>query len=375
MKPFSIQIPDAELAELKLRLHKTRWPVGPPASDWWYGVPQPFIEEIHRAWKVDFDWRKQEKYLNTFPQFICQIEGLEIHFVYQKSSRPNAIPLLICHGWPSSFVELLELVEPLTNPGPGQPAYDVVIPSVPGFGFSTYPEEKGWVAVENYFQKLMIQLGFPRFLMHGTDVGARITSAMALHHPDSLLGIHIASVDLEWPNPLPTDLTQEELNYLDRIAHWEKSKGAYAEIQATTPQTIAYALNDSPVGLAAWIAEKFYFWRDQTLPFLECFPMDKLLTNIQLYWVTQTINSSMRRYFEGRHRAFSPVAADQPITTPTAISMFPGEGDLLVPRTFVERMYNLVQWTEPETGGHFPALENPQKLLADLYQFTQLLKL
>ena len=237
---------------------------------------------------------------------------------------------------------------------------------------------RGLLPVDWLWRKLMTEtLGYPRFVAHGTDIGARITSALGRFHADVVSGIHIGSVDLDWPEPLPDDLqlTEAERDYLKRAARWEKEQGAYAEIQATTPQTAAYGLNDSPAGLAAWILEKFRAWSDCGGQVESRFSKDVLLTNITLYWVTETINSSMQRYFEKRHDpAPNPLRLGERIETPTAIAMFPGEKDLVVPREWAERCYNIVHWSDMPAGGHFPALEEPALLVEDMRTFARMFR-
>jgi pimeloyl-ACP methyl ester carboxylesterase len=269
------------------------------------------------------------------------------------------------------------IVGPLADPGchgadPAD-AFDVVVPSLPGFGFSARPARRGPTRVDRLWRKLMTDvLGYPRFGAHGGDVGARVTSALGRFHGDVVAGIHLGSVDLEWPDPVPpaAELSAAERDYLERVRRWEREEGAYGEIQATRPQTLAYGLNDSPAGLAAWIVEKFRAWSDCGGDVESRFSKDELLTNITLYWVTGTIGSSMRRYFEARHDpAPNPLAPGERIETPTGVAMFPGEKDLLVPREWAERCYDLRRWTEMPRGGHFPALEEPGLLVEDIRAF------
>jgi pimeloyl-ACP methyl ester carboxylesterase len=377
MKPFTIHVEDEILDDLRLRLLQNRWPDQVDQAGWDYGAGLAYMKELVGYWFQTFDWRKQERVLNELPQFRANIDGLDIHFVHVRGAGPNPLPLIITHGWPSSFAEMYEIIGPLADPARygGNPAdsFDVVVPSLPGFGFSERPQQRGYLPVDQLWRKLMTEaLGYPRFVAHGTDVGARVTSALGRFHSDVVAGIHIGSVDLDWQEPQPkeSDLTEAERDYLRRVARWKKEEGAYAEIQATYPQTVAYGLNDSPVGLAAWIVEKFRAWSDCGGEVESRFSKDILLTNIMIYWVTETINSSMRRYFEVRHNpAPNPLKSGERIETPTAIAMFPGEKMLVVPREWAERSYNIQRWTEMPSGGHFPALEEPRLLVEDLRAF------
>lgn len=375
--PFSINVPQEVLSDLELRLERTRWPDEVEGIGWDYGTDLSYLKELLGYWRTDFDWRQQERRLNELPQFRTRIGDLDIHFVHLRGKGPNPLPLIITHGWPSSFCEMYKILGPLTDPGAhgGDPSdsFDVVVPSLPGFGFSERPSRPGSVAVDQLWRSLMGEvLGYDRFVAHGGDVGARVTSALGRFQADAVLGIHIGSVDLEWPTPLPDedDLSSEEKSYLKRVRRWEEEEGGYAAVQSTRPQTVAYGLNDSPAGLAAWIVEKFRTWSDCEGNIESRFTKDELLTNIMIYWVTQTINSSMRRYFEAKHNpSRPPLMLGDRIKTPTGVSMFPGEHDLIVPRQWANRCYNIEWWTDMPRGGHFPAIEEPDLLVEDLRGF------
>lgn len=377
MEAFTLNVPSAVLEDLQLRLARTRWPDQIRAAGWSYGTDLSYMQELVEYWRKAFDWRAQERLINQLPQFHTRVEGLNIHFVYVRGTGPAPFPLVLTHGWPSSFFEAYKIVGPLTDPGShgGDPAdaFDVVVPSLPGFGFSERPTQPGLVPIDMIWRRLMTdKLGYSRFGAHGVDIGARATSALGRFHPDAVAGIHLGSVDLDWPDPLPedNDLTEAERSYLNRARHWEQEEGAYAEIQATRPQTLAYGLNDSPVGLAAWIIEKYWAWSDCHGDLESRFTKDELLTNIMIYWVSETINSSMRRYFESRHNPSPrPLKLGERIETPTGIAMFPGEVDLVVPREWAERCYNIKRWTDMPAGGHFPALEEPSLLVEDIRAF------
>jgi pimeloyl-ACP methyl ester carboxylesterase len=377
MQPFTIHVNEEILDDLRMRLMRTRWPDQVNQAGWEYGTDLSYMKELVGYWLQAFDWRKQEQILNELPQFRATIEGLDIHFVHVRGAGDNPLPLIITHGWPSSFAEMYGIVGPLTDPARhgADPAdsFDVVVPSLPGFGFSERPLQRGYLQVNRLWRKLMTEvLGYPWFVAHGVDIGARVTSTLGRFHSDVVAGIHIGSVDLDWqePHPKESELTEAERDYLKRVARWEKEEGAYAEIQATYPQTVAYGLNDSPVGLAAWIVEKFRAWSDCGGNLESRFSKDILLTNIMIYWVTGTINSSMRRYYESRHNpAPNPLKPGERIETPTAIAMFPGEKELVVPREWAERSYNIQRWTDMPSGGHFPALEEPKLLVEDIRAF------
>jgi pimeloyl-ACP methyl ester carboxylesterase len=375
--PFAIRVPDEVLLDLRERLARTRWPDEVEGAGWDYGANLDYVRELVDYWLHEFDWREQERRLNRVPQFRTTIEGQEIHFAHLRGVGPHPLPLVLTHGWPSSFAELFEIAGPLADPashgGDPRDAFDVVIPSLPGFGFSGRPLRRGQQAVDDLWRALMVDvLGYPSFVAHGTDVGARVTSALGRYHGDVVRGIHIGSVDLDWPVPMPPDdeLTAEERDYIERVARWERDEGAYEAIQGTTPQTAAYGLSDSPAGLAAWIVEKFRAWSDCGGEVERAFSKDTLLTNIAIYWATGTINSSMRRYYESRNNPARDPRAPRPrVATPTAIAMFPGEKLLVVPRSWAERDYDVVQWTDMPRGGHFPAHEEPQLLVDDIRRF------
>jgi len=262
--PFAVNVSSTILDDLRDRLARTRWPDQVDEAGWDYGVELSYLKELVQYWLTAFDWRKQERLINKLPQFRAQVNGLNIHFVHVRGKGPKPLPLVVSHGWPSSFFEMHKIIRPLADPashgGDAEDAFDVVVPSLPGFGFSERPLHRGPVSFDLVWRTLMTEvLGYRRFGAHGSDIGARVTSALGRFHHDVVIGIHIGSVDLEWPEPLPaeSELSAAEREYLERVKRWEKEEGAYAEIQSTRPQTLAYGLNDSPAGLAAWIVEKF----------------------------------------------------------------------------------------------------------------------
>jgi len=373
--PFTIAIPQSVLDDLIARLQRTRWPDETDNEGWEYGTNLSYLKELISYWTSGFDWRSTERAMNQFPQFIVPIGARRIHFVHVRGKSDNPFPLILTHGWPSSFHEMHKIIGPLTDPaghgGHRDEAFDVVIPSLPGFGFSERPAPGGMMEVDKVWRKLMTDiLGYRSFGAHGVDIGARITSAVGRNHADVVAGIHLGSVDLDWPDPLPgeSSLSSGEKDYLERVKHWEITEGAYGEMQATRPQTLAYGLTDSPAGLAAWIVEKFRAWSDCGGDIESRFSKDELLSTIMLYWVTNCINPSLQRYFDKRHT--SPSAERlRKVEVPTGIAMFPGEKELLVPRSWAERAYNIVHWTDMPRGGHFPAQEEPELLIKDIRTF------
>jgi pimeloyl-ACP methyl ester carboxylesterase len=382
MDKFKIDIPTNIITDLKQRLKNTRWPDEPHDNDWQYGTNRQYLKDLMKYWLEEYDWYKQQEYLNSFHQYQTILDDCRIHFIYEKGIGKNPLPLIISHGWPSSFTEMLTIIPMLTNPlqygGSIDDAFDVVVPSLPGFAFSS-PRINGHIRAHELWQKLMTGvLGYKRFMAQGTDVGAGVTSQLGRFFPQNVLGIHISSVDLLWPDPLPdsTFLSASEKKYLAGFSKWDEQENGYGHIQGTRPQTLAYGLNDSPAGLAAWIIEKFYYWSDCNGDIESRFSKDELLTNIMIYWVTQSINSSMRHYYYSRQKINIPATLKEGehITIPTAVAMFPGEKDLIVPREFAERCYNIMQWTDLTSGGHFAALEEPQRLVEDIRKFARTLR-
>jgi pimeloyl-ACP methyl ester carboxylesterase len=374
MEPFSIHVPDAVLDDLRERLARTRWPDEPDGGGWTLGTDRAYLQQLLAYWRDQFDWRTAEARLNAHPQFTTTIDGQRVHFVHVRGRGTGALPLVLTHGWPSTFAEPLNVLSRLTNPaahgGDAKDAFDVVIPSLLGFGFST-PHTR--IGPRKYFEtwaKLMTALGYDRFGACGSDIGARVTSHLGMFYPERLIGIHLSSVDLEWPSPLPDDLSAEERDYVSRVERWEREEGAYSAIQSTYPQTLSYGLTDSPAGLAAWMVEKFRAWGDCGGDIASRFSFDELLTNATLYWATNTINSANRSYYAARHDPAPPqLALGRRIEVPTGVAMFPGEKDLLVPRSFAERCYRITRWTNMPRGGHFPALEEPELLVEDIRAF------
>jgi pimeloyl-ACP methyl ester carboxylesterase len=373
IEPFTIRVPDAAIDDLKQRLARPRFPE-PLQPDWSYGTDLAYLRELVAYWRERFDWRAQERRLNQLEQFTTTIDGLRIHFIHRRSKQPNAFPLLITHGWPGSIVEFTKVIGPLTDPvahgGRAGDAFDVVMPSLPGFGFSGQPAAPGYdparIAVME--AKLMARLGYQRYGAQGGDWGAIINTQLALADPDHVAGLHLNMCT--GPAPSGGDpnagLSDAEVARLKVRQAFQAEETGYQQIQGTKPQTLGVALNDSPIGLAAWIVEKFRSWCDCGGNPETIFTKDELLTNITLYWVTQTAASSARIYFESRHPTSPPNRAK--IEVPTACADFPKE-IIWSPRAHVAARYNLVRWTEMPKGGHFAAFEQPQLFVEDVRAF------
>src|SRR5450432_1538596 len=300
--PYKINIEQSIIDDLKKRIANTRWADEIENSKWEYGTNKNYLKELCDYWQNTFDWKKQEEYLNSFQHFKTTVDGIGLHFIHQKGDGENSIPLLLTHGWPDSFVRFLKIIPSLTKADENGFSFDVIIPSIPGQGFSDIPTDPGMNVkrIAKLFTKLMTEeLGYEKFVAHGGDLGTGITEQIALYHSESLLGIHITDIPYHHILTMPAeDLNGDEKKYLEAITKWQMTEGAYGMIQSTKPQTLAYGLNDSPVGLAAWIVEKFHGWSDSHGAIESCFSKDELLTNVTIYWATQTINSSFRHYNE-----------------------------------------------------------------------------
>ncbi|WP_425146790.1 epoxide hydrolase family protein [Deinococcus sp.] len=371
IQPFVIAIPEEQLAALKVRLRETRWPA-PFAGGWDYGTDLAFVQNLSEFWEQTFDWRAREAQLNRLPQYRAMIGGLGIHFIHQPGTGPVPLPLLLTHGWPGSFVEMERLVPLLADPGSygGDPAdaFDVVVPSLPGFGFSDAPRGPGVNSrqIARLWAELMGALGYERFGAQGGDIGAGVSTWLGFDHAARVIGLHLNYIPGSYRPPLgegEPPQTAEEAAFLERVAAWNEEEGAYGHLQGTRPQTLAYGLSDSPVGLAAWIAEKFVAWTDSGGDGRGVAP-EALLTNIALYWFTNTIGSSVRLYRENRlaPMQFGPGERVRP---PLSVALFPRELPL-PPRSWVERVYDLRRWTPMPRGGHFAAMEEPELLAADI---------
>ena len=374
IRPFAVDVPDSVLDDLRERLARTRLPDQLEDVGWDYGAELGYVTDLITYWRDEFDWRAAERRLNAFDQYKTVIDGLDIHFIHQRSPEENALPLIITHGWPGSVAEFLKVIGPLTDPAAhgGDPAdaFHVVAPSMPGYGFSDKPQEPGFgpEQIADVNAKLMARLGYERYGTQGGDWGSIVSRWHAFKHPEQVAGLHINMVVAE-PPPGVDDPTAgvppEELQRSqDRQAYYNGEENGYAQIQGTKPQTVGYGLNDSPAGQAAWIVEKFRAWCDCNGDPESVFTRDELLTNIMIYWVTQTATSSARLYYE----AGNALAGLGRVEVPTGAAIFPYEL-FIAPRAWAESSYNLTHWTEMPRGGHFAAMEQPELLVEDLRTF------
>jgi microsomal epoxide hydrolase len=378
VQPFSMQVSDEVLADLGRRISFTRWPDEVIDAGWAYGTSREYLGSLVDYWRDEFDWRAQEATLNRFAQFRADVDGLGIHFIHERGKGPNPMPLILTHGWPDSFFRMYKIIPMLTDPAShgGDPAdsFDVIVPSLPGFGFSDRPHERGMnnVHTARLWARLMAGvLGYQRFGAAGGDIGSGVTRFLALAHPDLLAGIHLTDNGLPLNSEVP-GLSDVEQQYLHAAQQWRVQEGAYMMQHATKPQTLAYGLNDSPVGLAAWIVEKFRTWSDCAGDVERRFSKDDLLTNIMIYWVTETINSSIRMYYENV-RMSPPLKAGQHIEVPAGVALFPKD-IVPPPREWAERSLRVERWTEMPRGGHFAAMEEPDLLVEDLRAFFRPLR-
>ena len=383
VQPFNVHIPEPVLQDLRDRLTRTRWPDEIPNSDWDYGANLAYIKELVEYWRTQFDWRAQEEAINSFSHFKTEVDGQEIHFIHEKGEGPNPVPLIITHGWPSSFFELLKIIPLLTDPASHganpEDSFDVVVPSMPGYGFSGWPTQRGMspLKVADLWAILMTEnLGYNRYGAQGGDWGASVTARLGFAYPDRLIGIHVTSVAggtiSNYLGPGAPELSEPERSLLEERESWRQAEGGYSHIQGTKPQTLSYGLNDSPAGLAAWIVEKFRTWSDCGGDVERSFTKDELLTNITIYWATQTINSSTRLYYESQHSTWS-LAQGERMKVPSGVAIFPKDISR-PPREWAERSYNVQRWTEMPRGGHFAALEEPQLLAEDIRAFFRNLR-
>ena len=366
--PFTYHAPQDALDDLTQRLADARWPESEPVGDWSQGVPLAKLRALVEYWRTDYDWRRCEATLNGFDQYRTQIDGLNFHFLHVRSRHANALPILITHGWPGSVIEFFKIIEPLTNPtahgGQAQDAFHVIAPSLPGFGFSDKPAERGWNAdrIARAWAELMQRLGYDRYVAQGGDWGSVVTTEMARQRTVGLAAIHL-NMPFVIPHPVPTQgLSAEEQRAVDNYQRFLSDGFGYFHLQATRPQTIGYALTDSPVGQAAWIYEKFHAWTDNDGDPEDALTRDEMLDVITLYWLTQTAASSARMYLENA----AVIGAPPVIEMPVACSNFPGE-IVPAPRSWAERVYpNLIHWNELDRGGHFAAFEQPALFTQEL---------
>jgi epoxide hydrolase len=379
IQPFRIEIPQAELDDLRDRLARTRWPKDLSGGGWSRGVPPSYLRELADHWQTSYEWRAHEARLNELPQFTTTIDGTDVHFLHVRSPEPEALPLILTHGWPGSIVEFLDIIEPLTNPAAfgGDPAdaFHLVIPSIPGFGLSGPTSEPGWTQrrIARAFAELMRRLGYERYGAQGGDVGAQVSPDLARVDPDHVVGVHVNAATVGFmPFPPLEDAELAELNdseraRVERIAEYMDDGSGYASIQSTRPQTVAYGLTDSPVGQLAWIVERFQEWTHGSGVPDDAVDRDRMLTNVMLYWLTGTAGSSANLYYEVKHAGEWPA----PSGVPTGVAVFAEDISI---RRYAEQSNNIVHWSEFDRGGHFAALEAPDLLVADVREFFRALR-
>jgi len=376
--PFTVNIPEADLEDLQRRLQHTRWPDQETCQDWSQGMPLAYTRELANYWATDYDWRRFERKLNSWPQFTTRIDDIDIHFIHWRSPHEDALPLIISHGWPGSVVEFHKIIDALTDPtahgGKAEDAFHVVAPSLPGFGFSGKPATTG-TSVEkigHMWGQLMARLGYDRYVAQGGDWGSMITQSMGQTETTHCAGIHI-NMPIVAPDPETMDqLTPQEQSALEAMSFYNDWDSGYSKQQSTRPQTLAYGLADSPVGQMAWIIEKFYAWTDSEQDGVRhpenILSRDEMLDNVMMYWLNNCAASSARLYWE----SFGTPNLD-PITMPVGCTVFPREIFRCSRRWALKRFSNLIHWGEPERGGHFAALEQPEIFLQEVRDcFAQL---
>ena len=372
---FKVAVPDADVEDLRSRLRGTRWPIAWPSTRWEAGTDMAELQRLVQYWASDYDWRAQETAINALPHQFADIDGTEVHFLRFDGEHPDALPLVVTHGWPSTFLEVVELAlrlaEPSRHGGRAQDAFTVIVPSLPGFGFSPQrPSLPPRMPNHEIWHRLMTEeLGFERYAAHGGDLGAGVTTMLGQAYPEAVVGIHLLAV----ADPVevdPASVTSDEQAYLDAVATWFAQDGAYEHQQMTRPVTLGYGLSDSPAGLLGWLVEKYRAWTDSDGVLSRRFSDDFVLTQASLYWFTNSISTSFRPYYEYAHGMRQPLEA---VTVPTALAVFPRDLSQ-PPRSWAERTYNLTRYIRMPRGGHFAAHEEPQLLGDDITAFFRTLR-
>lgn len=384
MRPFRIEVPQSDLDDLRDRLAATRWPSGLPEVGWERGVPLEYLRELADYWRTDYDWRAAEARLNEFPQFVTEIDGTNVHFLHVRSPEPDAVPVIITHGWPGSVAEFGSVIGPLTDPrahgGDPRDAFHLVIPSVPGFGLSGPTSGPGWGIgrIAGAWAELMRRLGYDRYIPQGGDIGAWISLTLAGLDLPHVLGAHVNFLITAPPSDPSAfaGLGPVDLERLGLLKSFVDTGSAYMALQATRPHTLSYGLTDSPVGQLAWIVEKFREWSDSAKVPEDAVDRDQLLTNVMLYWLTGTAGSSAQLYYEMADTlptAPTPPPEQPPLPVPLGVAVFPRDSALPV-RKFADRAFpNIVRWSELDRGGHFAAMEEPDLFVAELREFRRAL--
>jgi len=379
---FKINVAPEVLSDLRQRLKNTRWPSQVAGTKWDAGTDLDYLKELVAYWLDTYDWRKHETALNRFAHFKTAVDGTGIHFIHERGKGPNPFPLILTHGYPDSFYRFAKLIPLLTDPesfgGRAEDAFDVVVPDLPGYGFSDQPAKHGTIfRVHDLWARLMTdQLGYPKFGAHGGDWGSTVTEQLARSHPDSVVAIHLTDVPFGHIFQKPKDLSSAEQNFLKNCEQWVQKEGAYALIQSTKPQSLAPGLNDSPAGLAAWLVEKFRDWSDCGGKIESRFTKDELLTQVMIYWATESIGSAFLPYYDfANASALTWMKEGMKQLTgsaqvPAAFALFPGGAHLQdlsqPPRAWAERFFNVQRWIEMPRGGHFAAMEEPELLAEDI---------
>jgi len=380
--PFALHISDRAIADLHERLDRTRWPDELDAEPWAYGASLAELQRMMQHWRHRFDWRQAEAGINELGNYKASINGHDIHFIHKRGHGPNPLPLLICHGWPGSFVEMLDIIPLLTDParhaGDKADCFDVIVPSMPGYGFSGRPQKPGMtpLSMAALYAELMASLGYERYALQGGDWGATVTTLIARHWPERIDGLHLNWIPGSYQPPQgngePAFSAAERDFQAAMAASASSGSSTHVGIHASRPQTLGYGLNDSPVGLAAWLIDKFRMIADCDGDIESAIRLDRLLTNISVYWFSETITSAIRLYKEARAQPLK-FASGERILPPLGFAAFPGEV-AVPPREWVERVYNLQSWTEMKRGGHFAAMEQPQALAEDIRNFFRTLR-
>ena len=374
IEPFQLNFPEAALADLRSRLLLSRLPQPLTGDGWQEGMDSSVLKDLIKYWVSGFDWRAQESRLNALPHFMAHVGDQKLHFIHQRGVGPSPMPLIITHGWPGSFMEMQDIIAPLTDParfgGDPADAFHIVVPSLPGYTLSSAPAKGvGPYEIAGLWAELMSELGYERFAAQGGDLGAGVSTWLGLRFPERVNGIHLNYIPGSYRPPTGEGspaVSDEERAYLQRAAEFANTEGAYAQIQRTKPQTLAVGLNDSPAGLLAWMAEKFLTWSDSSSG-QAAIDRDTLLTHVTLYWLTECIGSSFQQYVEGSKRPIA-LATGARIEPPLGVALFPAELPM-PPRSWVERCYNVQRWSVMPAGGHFAALEQPGLLAEDIRVF------
>ncbi len=365
--PFQIEVPDAALTDLRERLARTRWPTEIEGGGWNYGTNRAYLQELCAYWADGFDWRRQEAALNRHDHFLREVDGFRLHYIHAAGQGPDPLPLVLTHGWPSTFYELDKVIEPLADPGAhgGDPAdaFDVFVPSLPGYGFSEVPTRPGYgpARIAEMWDRLFTDLGHARYGAHGGDWGATITGLIGWKFPERVVGIHRLAGGMQ--------SRRESGNDAEALATWRRTGGGYGHIQSTRPQTLSYGLTDSPAGLAGWIIEKWHAWSDCGGDIESSFTKDELLTTVSLYWFTGTIHSSTRIYYENAQNEANRIGGR--IEAPSGYAVFPGMSRT---RDELAESCNVVHWSEFDRGGHFAAFEEPELVVEDIRAFFRSLR-